>query len=148
MHNNQENKLTKTAKNNKRAKRPATKKRKKIHPIRNMDSEFLQKVNNMVSRPKPSGDYHESITVTNLPFIGRIHIVNDKNGMMQLGFVLAYWVYGTCVSLFLILLPQYYDGQVSIAVVACEYIFEIIMLVFIIIPTSCHATITPNFDLV
>ncbi|KAK3089847.1 hypothetical protein FSP39_007055 [Pinctada imbricata] len=63
--------------------------------------------------PPPTSQYSENIMVTRLPCIGRIHFVKDKGGMMSLGFVVLYWIYGTWCSLTVILLPHWRDGQTS-----------------------------------
>ena len=89
--------------------------------IRSMDSDILRSASSFVPRPRPSGDYSESIMVQTLPLIGRVHIVNDRDGMIQISFVLLYWVYGTFCTLYIILLPQYNDGRIPSSVVISKY---------------------------
>ena len=86
-----------------------------------MDSDILRSASSFVPRPRPSGDYSESIMVQTLPLIGRVHIVNDRDGMIQISFVLLYWVYGTFCTLYIILLPQYNDGRIPSSVIISKY---------------------------
>ncbi|XP_060081967.1 palmitoyltransferase ZDHHC21-like [Ylistrum balloti] len=62
----------------------------------------------------PASDYSSNILIRRLPLLGRIHFVNDTMGILTLAFTTFYWIYGTCVGLFIILLPRYQDGQVSV----------------------------------
>ena len=64
-----------------------------------------------------------------LALIGRIRFVNDIFGIAQVAFVLLYWIYGTFTSLFLMLLPQYYDGTISAGVIFCECSLSLLMLI-------------------
>ncbi|KAL8612724.1 hypothetical protein ACOMHN_025375 [Nucella lapillus] len=81
-----------------------------------MEYRFLENVSNLVHKPIPTR-YAGSVIVRSLPLIGRVHIVNDLSGMVQVGFVLAYWVYGTFTTLFIVLLPQYHDGRIPLALI-------------------------------
>lgn len=78
---------------------------------------FLHTVTSKIPTIKHSSDYSDSIMVKHLPLIGRVHIVNDPNGIMQIGFVLAYWVYGTFVTMFNILMPQYAEDNIPFSII-------------------------------
>ena len=88
-----------------------------------MDPNFVRNVTSVVSRHsgKPSSDSSDSNMALTLPMIGRVHIVNDSNGRMQLGFVFAYWVYGTFCTLFIVLLPQYEDGRIPYSIIVSKW---------------------------
>lgn len=72
-------------------------------------------------KPKPpTSDYSSNIMVRRLPLLGRIHFVNDTCGILTLAFTALYWVFGTFVGLFIILLPRYRDDEVSIIFIIGE----------------------------
>lgn len=65
-----------------------------------------------LSLPKPSQEYSNSIIVRRLPCLGRIHFVRDREGILFLSGVIAYWVYGILASYYCVLQPHYLDGRV------------------------------------
>ena len=72
-------------------------------------------INSMLpEQPRHTSDYSENIFIRRIPLIGRVHFVNDRGGIMTLAFTTFYWIYGTFVSMYIILLPQYNDGHVGI----------------------------------
>lgn len=65
-----------------------------------------------------SGDkFSDRIKVTKIPCLGRLHIVRDREGYMALSFTVFYWVYGTFVNVFLILIPHYNDNHLPLELV-------------------------------
>ncbi|XP_076084994.1 palmitoyltransferase ZDHHC21-like [Mytilus galloprovincialis] len=64
-----------------------------------------------ISKATPYSEFSDRIKVKNIPFLGRLHIVRDREGYMALSFTTLYWIYGTFVNLFIILLPHYNDKQ-------------------------------------
>ncbi|XP_076440552.1 palmitoyltransferase ZDHHC21-like [Babylonia areolata] len=100
-----------------------------------METNFLHNVSSIIPKPRHNSDYASPIVVRSLPFIGRIHIVNDVSGMIQLGCVLAYWVYGTLCTLYIILLPQYHDGRIPFALVL-GYMFISVMCLLALVKAS------------
>ncbi|XP_041360096.1 palmitoyltransferase ZDHHC21-like [Gigantopelta aegis] len=79
-----------------------------------MDISILTNLKQIVSSTRqPTSEYADHISVTKCPLIGRIHFVKDKYGIMQLGFVVWYWIYGTFIPLFIVLIPGYHDGYIS-----------------------------------
>ena len=89
--------------------------------LTSMDSSILRSVSNFLPKPTGTGDYSDSIMVTTLPLIGRVHIVNDQGGMVQISFVFLYWVFGTFSTLYIILLPQYHDGRIPYSIIVSKY---------------------------
>ena len=55
-----------------------------------------------------------------LPLLGRLRIVKDKAGLIQASVVLFYWIYGNFTTWNVILLPQYYDGRMSVLLMLCK----------------------------
>ncbi|XP_070194296.1 palmitoyltransferase ZDHHC21-like [Littorina saxatilis] len=85
-----------------------------------MNAKILQGVSSIMPKRKlASSEYSDKVSVTTWPLIGRIHIVKDRSGQMQVGGILLYWVYGTFCTLFLVLLPQYYDQRIPASLVIC-----------------------------
>lgn len=82
--------------------------------------------------PPPKSDYSDTVVVRTLPLIGRVHLVNDTNGILQLAFVFAYWVYGTFSTLYIILLPQYDDGNIPLSIVISFMVVSIMCLLALI----------------
>ncbi|ELU00941.1 hypothetical protein CAPTEDRAFT_54883, partial [Capitella teleta] len=54
----------------------------------------------------------------------RLRIVKDGYGLMQAAFVFFYWLYGNVVTWNLVLLPQYAENHLSIAVLIVYFIFS------------------------
>ena len=69
------------------------------------------------------GAHPEAIHNRHLPFIGRIRFVRDTAGIIQFSVIVAYWIYGTFSTLFVILLPQYHDSNISVFILACKLYF-------------------------
>ena len=49
-----------------------------------------------------------------LPLLGRIRIVKDPVGLSFALFIIFYWIYNVTCVYYLILLPRYYSGAVSV----------------------------------
>ncbi|ESO92926.1 hypothetical protein LOTGIDRAFT_175635 [Lottia gigantea] len=56
---------------------------------------------------------NDSYKYINVPIIGRVRCIKDKNGMISLLCVYLYWLYGTFTTLFIVLIPAYNDGLIS-----------------------------------
>ena len=78
-----------------------------------MDFSIWNNFKTVVATPQPTSEYADHISVMKCPIIGRIHFVNDTYGIMQLAFVVWYWLYGTFIPLFIVLIPGYHDGHIS-----------------------------------
>lgn len=70
-----------------------------------------------ISRPMPKREFSENIIVKNIPCLGRLHFVRDQEGYMALSCTAFYWIYGSFVNLFIILLPHYNDNQCPLELV-------------------------------
>lgn len=66
-----------------------------------------------LDKAAPSSEYSSNIIVKNLPILGRLHFVKDRNGILSLTFTFLYWVYGTWCGLVVVLLPHMRDKQAS-----------------------------------
>lgn len=73
-----------------------------------------------LDKAAPSSEYSSNIIVKNLPILGRLHFVKDRNGILSLTFTFLYWVYGTWCGLVVVLLPHLRDKQASEPFVACK----------------------------
>ena len=74
-----------------------------------------------ISRPMPKREFSENIIVKKIPCLGRLHFVRDPEGYMALSFTTFYWIYGSFVNLFIILLPHYNDNQCPPELVLCRF---------------------------
>lgn len=54
------------------------------------------------------------------PIIGRIRFLRDKNGILLLMSIVAYWVYGMWSSYYVIIQPHYQDGRIHPVVLYCK----------------------------
>ncbi|GFS02488.1 palmitoyltransferase [Elysia marginata] len=73
----------------------------------------MQNVMEVVTPPASTNVVDSSHNTINIPVIGRIHFVQDSEGRFFSSCVLAYWVYGTFSTLFIILNPAYNDATIS-----------------------------------
>ncbi|KAL8577775.1 hypothetical protein ACOMHN_001644 [Nucella lapillus] len=67
-----------------------------------------------------------------VPFIGRLHLVRDSGGVLQVAFVLAYWMYGSFTTLFIILLPQYHDGRIPYSIIVSYMAVSVLCLLSLV----------------
>ena len=56
-----------------------------------------------------------------LPFLGVRRYVLDPAGMGCSTFILLYWLYGTFALLFIIMIPHYHAGDLSIIPLICMH---------------------------
>ena len=47
--------------------------------------------------------------------------MKDIYGSIQISIIVAYWMYGNFTTYTIVLLPQYYDGNVSAIFLSSEY---------------------------
>ena len=74
--------------------------------------------------PKPTTNFSENILVTKrVPCLGRLHIVQDRNGAMMLLGIVVYWIYGMWSSYYVIIMPHYKDGYVPDWALYCKSSF-------------------------
>ena len=65
----------------------------------------------------------EEIQMINVPLLGRIQCVRDLQGMCQLAFIYWYWIYGCYSTYFVVLIPQYNEGRISLLFLLSKYPF-------------------------
>ncbi|CAL1528112.1 unnamed protein product [Lymnaea stagnalis] len=75
----------------------------------------MDNVMDMVSPPVETNNNNAKHSLK-LPIFGRVQFVRDREGQMCAAIVLAYWTYGTFIPLFIILIPRYEDGLISLPV--------------------------------
>ncbi|RUS88583.1 hypothetical protein EGW08_003683 [Elysia chlorotica] len=73
----------------------------------------MQNVMELVKPPDSSDVVECNQNSIKVPLLGRIHFVQDSQGRLFASCVLAYWVYGTFSTLFIILIPAYNDNTIS-----------------------------------
>lgn len=57
----------------------------------------------------------------NLPLVGRVQLLKDKEGLICSSIIVFYWVYGNYSTWMSILLPRYYDNQCPLIMLISEY---------------------------
>lgn len=67
--------------------------------------------------PKHTKEYSDNIIVRTMPCIGRIHFVRDREGILFLSGVVAYWLYGIVCAYYCVIQPHYMDGRLPAGVV-------------------------------
>lgn len=74
-----------------------------------------------VEAPGAHGDYSSNVWIFNLPFIGRLHILKNRTGFINVAIIVLYWIYGTWCTIYVILKPHYDEGHISAFPALCEY---------------------------
>ena len=63
---------------------------------------------------------YKDSSMLRLPVIGRIHYVQDIQGIAQITVIFLYWIYGTFSTYLAILWPMYNDGRLPFPVLICK----------------------------
>ncbi|KAH9523710.1 Palmitoyltransferase zdhhc21 [Bulinus truncatus] len=84
-------------------------------------------------------------STAHVPCLGNVHIVRDREGRCYASILLAYWLYGTIVPIFLVLKPAYDDGVISIVVVYGFYVVSALCLLSFLSASLKNPGKIPNF---
>ena len=98
----------------------------------------------------PKREFSENIIVKNIPCLGRLHFVRDPEGYMALSFTTFYWIYGSFVNLFIILLPHYNDNQCPPELVLCRFSLQSEQNIFyftLLVNTRDSSVVDHQFEL-
>ena len=76
--------------------------------------------------PKPVGDFSTRINFINVPILGRLQFLNDSRGIMQVSFIVFYWIYGMWFNYIILLLPHYRENHISLIPLIGEKINHLI----------------------
>ncbi|KAL4237054.1 Palmitoyltransferase zdhhc21 [Mactra antiquata] len=80
-----------------------------------------------LNQPRPKSFY--SPNTVHIPLIGSIVFVRDKQGIMMLSGILAYWIYGVWSSYYVILQPHYEAGHIKAWFLYYHFIICVLCLV-------------------
>ena len=81
--------------------------------------------------PKHTKEYSDNIIVRTMPCIGRIHFVRDREGILFLSGVVAYWLYGILCAYYCVIQPHYMDGRLPAGVVYCKCIVKFLFQIYL-----------------
>ncbi|XP_005096081.1 probable palmitoyltransferase ZDHHC21 [Aplysia californica] len=100
--------------------------------------------------PVPETDEAPENDVTNntitLPLWGRLHFVRDSQGQLFVSGVVAYWMFGTFSTIFVLLHPAYEDGHVSLPVVYGFYAVSGLCLLSLMRASLTNPGRIPSYD--
>ena len=73
-----------------------------------------------INMPPLTGEHSDRILLLNVPLLGRLQLVKNRQGALSLSFIVFYWVYGNWSTWTLILLPQFKEGHVAKLLMFCK----------------------------
>ncbi|KAH3697733.1 palmitoyltransferase ZDHHC21-like [Dreissena polymorpha] len=110
------------------------------YPINDPDDHVLVNLRQTILEQAIANRVPDDTNTVRLPFIGRIHFVHDRTGVMLLSGIFAYWLYGMWSSYYVILEPHYQDGHVSLGFM----IFHVFIAVLCLSSLLRVATLNPG----
>ena len=92
------------------------------YPIRNPNDPVLASIKQSLglNQPPPKSEIYPN--AVKIPLYGEIQFVRDKDGLMLLSVIVAYWVYGVWSSYYVIIEPHWSDGLIPNWIVYCKFI--------------------------
>ncbi|XP_060577614.1 palmitoyltransferase ZDHHC21-like [Ruditapes philippinarum] len=99
------------------------------YPIKNPNDPVLQSLKKSLGLDQPRPNSESYPNAVNIPLYGEIQFVRDKDGMLLLSAIVAYWIYGIWSSYYVIIEPHWRDGLIPDWIVYYHFIVAILCLV-------------------
>lgn len=90
-------------------------------PINDPNDPVLLSLKHSLGLDQPRNGFEKHPNTLKIPLLGEIQFVRDKDGILLLSAIVAYWVYGIWSSYYVIIEPHWRDGYIADWVVYCKY---------------------------
>ncbi|WAR23166.1 ZDH21-like protein [Mya arenaria] len=116
------------------------------YPITDPNDSVLVNLRQSLAEQAAAYRLQENTNTINIPLLGHIHFVRDKNGIMMLSCIVAYWVYGVWSSYYVVLNPHYVDGVVPTWYMCYHFLVCALCLLALIRSATLNPGRVPDID--
>lgn len=115
-------------------------------PVNDPNDPVLLSLKHSLGLDQPQTGPDKNPNTWNIPLFGEIQFVRDKDGILLLLAIVAYWVYGIWSSYYVIIEPHWRDGYIADWVVYYHFIVAILCLVSLFRATTVNPGKVPPVD--